>query len=96
MPTLLGNRRAADIVVNVLLPFTFALGRHPSQPRHARKALVLYNRHPRLVTTTIEKHMHNQLGLNSDLVDSARRQQGQIHIFRTLCSQGKCGYCTLK
>ena len=50
----------------------------------------------KILTNAIEKHMNNQLGLNSDLVVSARRQQGLIHIYRTLCSQGKCGYCTLK
>ena len=96
MPTLLGGNRAADIIVNVILPFTFAWSKYTSQPELAENALDLYNRYSRLITNAIEKHMNNQLGLNSDLVDTARRQQGLIHIYRTLCSQGKCGYCALK
>lgn len=95
MPTLLGGRRAADIAVNVLLPFTFAWGKFTSQSGLARKAFDLYCQHPKLVVNTVERHMSNQLGLSSDLVNSAQRQQGLIHIYNTLCSQGKCHGCPL-
>ena len=94
-PTLLGSSRAADIAVNVLLPFTLARGKLTSQPELARKAVDLYCRYPRLAVNTVEKHMSNQLGLSSDLVSSAQRQQGLIHIYKTLCSQGKCHCCPL-
>jgi len=93
IPTLLGSRRAADIVVNVLLPFTFAWSRFTSQPELARKAFELYCHYPRLEVNTVERHMSHQLGLNSDLVSSAQRQQGLIHIYNTLCSQGDCQRC---
>jgi len=92
IPTLLGGRRAADIVVNVLLPFTFAWSRFTSQSELARKAFELYCHYPRLEINAVERHMSHQLGLNSDLVSSAQRQQGLIQIYNTLCSQGKC-YC---
>ena len=95
IPTLLGERRAGDIVVNVLLPFTFAWCRQTSQSELARKSLALYRRHPRLGVNAVERHMSHQLGPNSDLVDSAQRQQGLIHIYQTLCSQGKCHRCPL-
>jgi hypothetical protein len=36
-----------------------------------------------------------QLGVSSSLINSARRQQGLIHIYRTLCTQGKCSSCPL-
>jgi len=94
-PTLLGSRRASDIVVNVLLPFTFAWGKFTSQLKLARKALDLYCRYPRLTVNTIERHMRSQLGLSSNSVNSAQRQQGLIHIYNTLCSQGKCNCCLL-
>jgi len=94
-PTLLGARRAADIVVNVILPFTFAWSRLASQPELENKALNLYYSYPRLVANAVERHMSHQLGVNSDLVNSARRQQGLIHIYNTLCTQGKCSYCRL-
>jgi len=95
IPTLLGGRRAADIAVNVLLPFTFAWSKLTSQTELARKALDLYRHYPRLAVNTVERHMRNQLGLSSDLVNSAQQQQGLIHIYNTLCSQGKCHCCPL-
>jgi len=95
IPTLLGGRRASDIVVNVLLPFAFAWGKFNSQLELVKKALELYCGYPRLEVNTVERHMSKQLGLNSDLVSSAQRQQGLIHIYNTLCSQGKCDCCPL-
>ncbi len=94
-PTLLGSRRAADIVVNVLLPFTFAWGQLTSQSELGKKVFDLYRCYPRLAVNTIERHMMNQLGLSSRLVNSARRQQGLIHIYNTLCTQGNCSSCPL-
>ncbi|MFC1974452.1 DUF2851 family protein [Chloroflexota bacterium] len=93
--TLLGRRRAADTAVNVLLPFALAWGRLSSQPELEKKAFGLYRGYPKLVVNSIERHMREQLGLSSNLVNSARRQQGLIHIYNTLCTQGKCHCCTL-
>ncbi len=94
-PTLIGRNRAADIVVNVLLPFTHAWGKLTGQPELATKAIDLYRRYPRLVENTVERHMRSQLGLSRNLVNLAQRQQGLIHIYKTLCSQGRCNYCRL-
>ena len=95
IPALLGKGRAADIVVNVLLPFAAAWGRHTSRPELTRKAFDLYHRYPKLAANTVERHMISQLGINRHLVNSARRQQGLIHIYKTLCSQGKCQNCPI-
>jgi len=94
-PTLLGSRRAADIIVNVLLPFTLAWSQLTSQPELGKKVIDLYRSYPRLVVNSVERHMRNQLGLSSNLVNSARRQQGLIHIYNTLCTQGRCSTCCL-
>ena len=95
MPTLLGRGRAADIAVNVLLPFTAAWGKLNSRPEITRKAYYFYCHYPRLAANALEQHMRHQLRLNSDVVDSAQRQQGLIHVYQTLCSQGKCSVCPL-
>ncbi len=92
---LLGSQRAADIAVNVLLPFIVAWSRLTSQPELEQKSLALYHRYPRLAVNTVERHMRGQLGLSSRLVSSARRQQGLVHIYKTLCSQGRCNCCPL-
>jgi hypothetical protein len=94
-PTLLGSSRAADIAVNVLLPFMVAWGRLTSQPKIESKAFDLYHQYPKLVVNSIERHMTNQLKLSSSLVNSAQRQQGLIHIYNTLCTQGRCSACPL-
>ncbi|MFC2072976.1 DUF2851 family protein [Chloroflexota bacterium] len=94
-PTLLGSGRATDITVNVLLPFTVAWGQFTSQSGLERKALDLYHRHPKLAVNSVERHMRDQLGLNSSLVNSAQRQQGLIHIYNSLCTQGRCSHCRL-
>jgi len=94
-PTLLGSSRASDIAVNVLLPFMVAWSRLTPQPEIERKAFDLYHRYPKLVVNSIERHMTSQLRLSSSLVNSARRQQGLIHIYNTLCTQGRCNCCPL-
>ena len=94
-PTLLGSSRAADITINVLLPFTYAWSKVTSQPKLERKAIDLYRGYPKLAANTVEKHMRNQLGLSNSLVSSAQRQQGLIHIYNTLCTEGRCHLCPL-
>jgi len=94
-PTLLGRWRAADIAVNVLLPFALTWGKLNCQPEVERKAVDLYRGYPRLAANTLERHMIKQLRLNRSLVNSAQRQQGLIHIYNTLCSQGRCNCCQL-
>ena len=95
IPALIGSRRAADIVVNVLLPFAFAWSKIGSQPEIWRKAFDLYCHYPSLAVNAVEKHMRNQLGVGSSLISSAQRQQGLIHIYNTLCTQGGCDRCLL-
>jgi hypothetical protein len=95
IPALIGIGRAADIIVNIILPFTAAWGLENSYHELARKALEIYQHYPRLAENTLERHMRKQLGINGYLVNSAQRQQGLIHIYRTLCSQGRCHECPL-
>ena len=92
---LLGHNRAADIIINILLPFTFAWGCFTSQPELKLKSLEFYRHYPKLTTNTIERHMINQLGLTNRQIDSARRQQGLIHIYKNFCTEGKCSDCSL-
>lgn len=94
-PLLVGKSRAADIVVNVLLPFAQAWGTNNKQPELAEKAFALYCSYPAISENTVEKHMRRQLGLKGTQVNSVRRQQGLIHIYKRWCTQGKCQECVL-
>lgn len=93
--TLLGRERAAVIVINVLLPFSYAWGQFTGRPALMQKSLDLYRHYPRRIVNSIEKHMTYQLGLSCKLVNSAQRQQGLLHIYKGLCIQGRCGECAL-
>jgi hypothetical protein len=90
---LLGRNRAADIMINVLLPFTAAWGRVNSRPGLAEKAVAIYRLYPPLAANTLERHMSRQLGIDRSLVNTARRQQGLLHLFKTFCSLGTCFDC---
>jgi hypothetical protein len=94
-PTLLGRVRGAEIMVNVLLPFAFAWGQFTGETELGEQAFTLYLAYTRLAVNSIERHMVSQLGLSHRLVDSARRQQGLIHIYNNLCIQGRCSHCAL-
>lgn len=93
-PALLGSGRAADVMINAVLPFTFARGKR-HRPETARKALDIYLGYPRLAENNLERHMKRQLGLSNRLVASAASQQGLLHLYKTMCSQGKCHICPL-
>lgn len=88
-PALLGRDRAADIIVNVLLPFYATL---PEQADTARKIWQCY-RPP--AENSLEKHVRQQLNLKPADTANARRRQGLIHIYKTYCTQGRCRDCPL-
>lgn len=92
---LLGKARADDIIVNVLLPFTFAFSQSVDRAELGSKAFNIYRNYPRLAANSIERHMIDQFGLGSTLVNSALRQQGLIHIYHSRCIQGGCHECRL-
>ena len=94
-PTVLGEGRASDIMVNVLLPFTCARGQSSGRPELATAALGAYRDYPKLSDNALLKHMRSQLRIGRPLVSSARRQQGLLHLYRTLCTQGWCERCPL-
>jgi hypothetical protein len=93
--SLLGNSKAGEIIVNVVLPFAFSWGELANEPELMKKAMKLYNSYPKLAENEITRHMAKQLGLE-DLSDfTACHQQGLIHIFRNYCREGRCSQCPL-
>jgi hypothetical protein len=95
IPALLGKERAADIIINVLLPFAAAAGFIDAPPELTEKALIIYRAYRAPAENTLVTHMTRQLGIGRHVSDTARRQQGLMHIYKTRCSQGKCGECRL-
>ena len=92
-PSLIGRSKAAEILVNVILPFAFGWGGAGGEPDLRRKALRLYSGYPGLADNAITHHMAGQLGWGNSRDLTACRQQGLIHIFRTYCREGRCCVC---
>jgi len=93
--TLLGKNRTTEIIVNVLLPFSFAYSRYKDKPESAENALALYTRYPKMEVNSLIRHMTRQLGVDRTAVNTAIRQQGLIHIYKSLCTRGRCHDCAL-
>ena len=92
---LIGAGRAADIVVNVVLPCAAAYADLASRPALADAAWAAYRAHPKLGENEITRLMAGLL-LGSErrrLAHNARRQQGLLHIFRAYCDLRRCGEC---
>ena len=94
-PWLIGQTRADDIAINVLLPFTAAWSEVNGETALAEKALAMFGSYPAVESNTVERHMQRQFGLRSSQVNSARRQQGLLHLYKKWCTQGRCRECRL-
>jgi len=92
---LLGNSKAGEIAVNVLLPFVYSWGELADEAPLANNAVDLYRSYPRLADNCLTQHMMRQLGLEASSDFTACRQQGLIHIFRNYCSEGRCSECSM-
>jgi len=95
-PFLIGRSRARDIAVNIILPFAAAWSETAARPELAAKAMALYQTCPPGAENAIERHMRAQFGLKRAAVNTARRQQGLLHLYKRFCTQGRCGECALR
>jgi len=92
---LLGNSKAGEIAVNIVLPFAFSWGKMFNEPELMKKAMELYNSYPKLAENEITRHTEKQLCLEEPPDFTACHQQGLIHVFRNYCREGRCSECPL-
>jgi hypothetical protein len=92
---LLGNSKAGEIAMNVVLPFVFSWGKMFNEPELTEKAMEIYSSHPKLPEHEITRQMTKQLSLEGHSDLTACQQQGLIHIFRNYCREGRCRQCPL-
>jgi len=93
--TVLGTARAAEIVVNVLLPAVFAMATIEHQSNldatHLKNhGLKLYSTHPKLSSNSVTKEAEIALGIDFSVpkIASARDQQGLIALYREMFRHG--------
>jgi len=92
---LLGNSKAGEIAVNVILPFAFSWGELANEAKLTENAMELYRNYPKLAENCITRHMKKQLGIEESFDLTACHQQGLIHVFSSYCREGRCSECPL-
>ena len=92
---LLGRERAVEIIINVILPFFIAWSECRGDDALITGLKEYFRRHRPCETNSIQRHMINQLKAGKGLVNSALRQQGILHLYKTYCIQGRCIECAL-
>lgn len=90
---LLGQSKAAAIVINIILPFSHAWGNIGGDSELREKAIAIYRRYPKLEDNELTIYMKQQLQIKPSAAISARQQQGLIHIFNTYCRYRSCHEC---
>jgi hypothetical protein len=93
---LIGQSRVKEILINVLLPFAAAYGQYTDQREKLENALAVYSTWPAGEENNIERHMTSQLGIKRSQIQTARRQQGLLHLYKRFCTQGRCGECPVR
>ena len=92
---LIGRSRAAEIAINVLLPFAYAYGEFAVEPDLKKKAINLYFSYPGREDNQLTRFMKQQLSLDRGDKLSSAQQQGLIHIFKTFCRYRNCHECLI-
>lgn len=92
---LIGRQRAAEIAVNVFLPFLVAWASHRGDPDLARCSWELYRLYPKRGDNELSRYVATHLtGLPRPRVArSACRQQGLLHLYWSWCETKRCGEC---
>ena len=90
---LLGQERAANIIINVVLPFAYAWGEAAAEPKLKGKTAQIYDRYPGLGDNELTRYMKQQLRMGQGCNLSACQQQGLIHIFKNNCQTRNCPTC---
>lgn len=94
---LVGAHRAADMVVNSLLPSLVAQADRSGDVPLRDAALAVYGIYPKLSENNITRAMAAEaLGpRRKEAITGARRQQGLIHLYRLYCQTRRCYECPL-
>ena len=89
--SLIGRDRARDLAVNAALPFMHGLAVVQQKLDDAQAALDLYARFPKLQENELTREMAAQLidPAWAGAVNSARRQQGLLHLASLLRGEGR-------
>jgi hypothetical protein len=87
--TLIGNDRADEVAVNILLPWAYALGAALKRPGMARAAQALYRAWPAIESNHLAREAAAFIGVDAGSIRmKAREQQGLMHLYRMRTGHG--------
>jgi len=95
---LIGKDRAADILVNVVLPATFLWAKQSQSKQLEEAVQLLYDKHPKLQDNTITQQMMARFFADKQqakIINSAKKQQGLIYLYKMFCSSKICDVCPI-
>ncbi|MEO8287554.1 MAG: DUF2851 family protein [Chloroflexota bacterium] len=92
---LIGQSRAADMVVNILLPLLLAHADLRGSAGLHEKVEAVYAVYPKLADNKITRAMSDEVfgPRRRGAIRGARRQQGLIHLYRLYCEARRCYEC---
>lgn len=92
---LVGQSRAADMVVNILLPLLLAYADSHGKARLREQASAVYEVFPKLSENKITKAMQDEVfgPRKRSAPKTARHQQGLLHLYRLYCEARRCYEC---
>jgi hypothetical protein len=95
---LVGRHRAAEVAVNVLLPFLAALAASTEDAELALRVHEAYRLYPKRGDNEVSRYMALQTTARPrpPVARSACRQQGLLHLYRTRCERKRCWECPVQ
>lgn len=95
--TLIGQERARDIVINVVLPVLLAYAAETSNSALSESIVKLYRNYPKFASNSIIRTMSQRLFRGTkkfnQIITTASQQQGLIHLYKLFCQRDECERC---
>ena len=96
---LIGKERAADILVNIVLPVAYLWAGRVQSHQLMEAVQMLYDKHPKLQDNVITNQVIQQLfpekRMARSVINTAKRQQGLIYLYRLFCNNRICDMCPI-
>ncbi|MBM3235988.1 DUF2851 family protein [Candidatus Poribacteria bacterium] len=96
---LIGKERAADILVNIVLPVAYLWAERVQSRQLSEAIQLLYDKHPKLQDNVITNQVIQQLfpekRMVRSVINTAKRQQGLIYLYKIFCSSRICDMCPI-
>lgn len=93
--SLVGKTRAAEIVLNTLLPVLYGKYQRRGDTLHQNKVLDLYAAYPKGLTSDLSNSVMNDLFSDAYQVKSAMIEQGLIELRKAYCEPFRCLECAI-